>query len=105
MGGMVGIDIGGTFTDFVIVDGAAEVRIHKRSSTPSDPSEAFIRGLHEALVDIAGLDKAVHGTTVGTNSLIERRGATTRASVENAMSATSSSSRRCRTNSRRPLFT
>jgi N-methylhydantoinase A len=77
MGGMVGIDIGGTFTDFVIVDGAAEVRIHKRSSTPSDPSEAFIRGLHEALVDIAGLDKAVHGTTVGTNSLIERRGATT----------------------------
>ena len=43
--GMVGIDIGGTFTDFVIVGDAADVRIHKRSSTPADPSEAFMRGL------------------------------------------------------------
>jgi len=74
---MVGIDIGGTFTDFVIVDGDEDVRVHKRSSTPADPSEAFMRGLEEALVEIERLDRAVHGTTVGTNALIERRGAKT----------------------------
>ncbi len=74
---MVGIDIGGTFTDFVITDGSGAVRVHKLSSTPADPDQAFMRGLGESKVDIAMLDKAVHGTTVGTNALIERRGAPT----------------------------
>ncbi|MDP6819605.1 MAG: hydantoinase/oxoprolinase family protein [Alphaproteobacteria bacterium] len=74
---MIGIDIGGTFTDFVIADESGAVRVHKLSSTPADPAEAFMRGLRESRVDIDMLDKAVHGTTVGTNALIERRGAIT----------------------------
>ncbi|MDW8213183.1 MAG: hydantoinase/oxoprolinase family protein [Roseiflexaceae bacterium] len=69
---ILGIDIGGTFTDFVLLrDG--HVRIYKTLSTPDDPARALIQG-----VDALGAPKAVvHGTTVATNALLERRGAAT----------------------------
>ena len=70
----IGIDTGGTFTDFVFFDGE-NIRTHKILSTPEDPSVAIISGLREVL----GLDFAdaeiVHGTTVATNALLERKGA------------------------------
>ncbi|ARP84649.1 methylhydantoinase [Bordetella genomosp. 8] len=76
----IGFDIGGTFTDFVLYDAAGRtVRLHKRLTTPHDPSEAALLGLKE-LVDQAGIAMAdvgeiVHGTTLVTNAVIERKGA------------------------------
>ena len=71
---LVGIDVGGTFTDFVwMVDGA--LHIHKESTTPADQSEGIVQGL-EAL-GVADHAAVVHGTTVATNALLEYRGART----------------------------
>ena len=70
---LLGIDIGGTFTDFLIWrDGAIEV--HKRPSTPDDPARAALEGI-DALG--AAPDLVVHGSTVATNAVLERRGART----------------------------
>jgi N-methylhydantoinase A/oxoprolinase/acetone carboxylase beta subunit len=74
------IDIGGTFTDTVLMDGAATViATAKTATTPADPSEGALEGARIAL-DIAGADWSdiagfIHGTTLATNALIERRGA------------------------------
>ena len=68
----IGVDTGGTFTDFVIfTDG--KILTRKLPSTPADPSLAILDGLQEFLNEAAGL-KVIHGTTVGTNSLLERKG-------------------------------
>ena len=70
----IGIDVGGTFTDFVwLVDG--QLRVFKESTTPADQSIAILRGL-EAL-GVAKDTDVVHGTTVATNALLEHRGART----------------------------
>ncbi len=70
----IGIDTGGTFTDFVML-GGAEVRRLKLLSTPVNPALAIIRGLEELL---ANEDcEIVHGSTVATNALLERKGAVT----------------------------
>ena len=78
----LGVDIGGTFTDFVLVDTrSAALRIHKCLTTPDDPSRAVIEGavalLERESVDIADLREVVHGTTLVTNAVIERKGART----------------------------
>lgn len=72
----LGIDIGGTFTDATLIDEeTGATRISKVSSTPSDPSVAFLnvseRILREAQVDAAQVRYVVHGTTVATNAIIE----------------------------------
>ncbi len=70
---IVGIDTGGTFTDFVaFVDG--EIHTHKVLSTPSDPAAAVLRGLQE-IVPPGRAAIITYGSTVATNALIERRGA------------------------------
>ena len=73
----VGVDTGGTFTDFVYVSGG-RARVFKVPSTPDDPSRAIVEGLRrvarESGVGLRELE-VVHGTTVGTNALLERRGA------------------------------
>lgn len=69
---LIGVDIGGTFTDFVVAREGGIV-IHKVPSTPADPSEAFLRGLEE--LGIGGGAAYVHGSTVATNAVLERRGA------------------------------
>jgi N-methylhydantoinase A len=74
---MLGVDIGGTFTDCVIVDDDATVSIHKRPSTPANPAEGFMLAVGEAAVRVETLRKVVHGTTVAANTLIQRNGATT----------------------------
>ena len=78
----LGVDIGGTFTDFALFDGAStSLQIHKCLTTPDDPSRAVIDGtvalLERESVDIADLREVVHGTTLVTNSVIERTGART----------------------------
>ncbi len=76
----IGIDVGGTFTDFVLVDMDRQLlSFHKEPSVPDDPSAAVERGL-EALERRTGLmptdvEVIVHGTTIGLNAIIQRRGA------------------------------
>ncbi len=67
-----GIDTGGTFTDFVRLD-AAGLHVHKVRSTPDDPARAVLQGL----ADLGGAAGAeiVHGSTVATNAVLERKGA------------------------------
>ena len=71
---IIGVDIGGTFTDFVVLSGG-EIRIHKTPSTPRDPAAAFLNGLDE--LGIGPGAAFVHGSTVATNAVLERRGART----------------------------
>jgi N-methylhydantoinase A len=75
----VGVDTGGTFTDFVFAAGD-QWRVFKLASTPDDPSRAITEGLErvsgEAGARLAQIE-VVHGTTVGTNALLQRRGART----------------------------
>ena len=70
----IGIDTGGTFTDFVFFDGDI-ITIHKLPSTPEDPSKAIIAGIKDSLGNKATKLHLVHGTTVATNALLERKGA------------------------------
>lgn len=75
---IVGVDVGGTFTDIVAVDPATGIQhFHKLRSTPDDPARAVARGLAELGFDPRLIVRLVHGTTVATNAIIERKGATT----------------------------
>lgn len=72
---VVAVDVGGTFTDFVVLrDGT--IQVHKRASTPSNPARAVLEGLRE-LVRPGEEFVLAHGSTVATNALLERRGART----------------------------
>jgi N-methylhydantoinase A len=74
----LGVDVGGTFTDFVLVDSSGDIKLHKRLSTPDDPSVGVLAGLKELCAkfgtSVAQLSTLVHGTTVVANTLIERKG-------------------------------
>ncbi len=67
----VGVDVGGTFTDLIAVGPDGTMEIRKVASTPHDPSV----GLFRALDALGPIDVLVHGTTIATNALLERRGA------------------------------
>src|SRR5438270_7416667 len=79
----IGIDVGGTFTDLVAVDEAGGTTLTKVPSTPADPSLGVLDGLEELArrlrreraTLLAQTDRIVHGTTVATNALLERKGA------------------------------
>ncbi len=79
----IGIDVGGTFTDFVVTVDEGLPRFFKTQSTPSDPSIGVMTGLEEAAAAYGlNLDQfledtalVIHGSTVATNTLVERRGA------------------------------
>lgn len=78
----LGSDIGGTFTDFALVDREkGTVAIHKRLTTPDDPSFAVADGLRAMAIDhadsLSRLATHIHGTTLVTNAVIERKGART----------------------------
>ena len=72
---ILGVDVGGTFTDLVLLDDAGRVRIHKLLTSARDPSEAIVQGI--AAIGAGPEAAVVHGTTVATNALLERRGART----------------------------
>jgi len=71
----LGVDTGGTFTDFVLFD-AHGLRFHKVLSTPDDPSRAIVQGIGALGLDSAQLH-LVHGSTVATNAILERKGVRT----------------------------
>ncbi len=77
---MIGVDVGGTFTDFSIFNTeTGKLKHFKHSSTPDDPSRAIVNGiLHVLSEDCIGPEQVsylAHGTTVATNALIEKKGA------------------------------
>ena len=69
-----GVDTGGTFTDFVRLE-EGRLHIHKQMSTPDDPSQAVLVGIDD--LQVPQESTIVHGSTVATNALLERRGAAT----------------------------
>ena len=73
-GQCIGIDVGGTFTDFVVL-GASGLTVHKVPTTPSDQSQAILQGL--AVLSVDPDAPVMHGTTTATNALLQRRGART----------------------------
>ena len=75
----VGVDIGGTFTDLVLRRPDGSLKVSKVSSTPDDPGRAVVHGLARLLRD-AGVSpgevaEVVHGTTVASNTILQKRGA------------------------------
>src|SRR5215831_10099768 len=74
----VGFDVGGTFTDFVLQAPSGELRIAKWLTTYPDPSDACLTGLDALMAEVGAgwseLRHAVHGTTLGSNIVIERKG-------------------------------
>src|SRR5919197_954660 len=73
---VVGIDVGGTFTDVTAVDGATgRVAVTKVPSQPDNEAAAVLAGLEALGIDGRAVRRLVHGTTVGTNAILERRGA------------------------------
>src|SRR5947199_1711780 len=79
MAWMIGVDVGGTFTDFFAFDDADDrIVLHKVASTPANPAQAVIAGLRELGIsrgiDLSAITRLSHGTTVATNALIQRRG-------------------------------
>jgi N-methylhydantoinase A len=81
----VGVDVGGTFTDFLVSDAAGTARVYKTSTTPGDPSIGFFRGLEKAATDLRldldaflqEVEGIVHGTTITTNAVLTGEGAIT----------------------------
>ena len=71
---LLAVDTGGTFTDFVL-RGATGIRTLKLPSTPSDPSDAVLEGIRSLMSGEDGDWALLHGSTVATNALLERRGA------------------------------
>ncbi|MDE0612766.1 MAG: hydantoinase/oxoprolinase family protein, partial [Gammaproteobacteria bacterium] len=70
----IGIDTGGTFTDFTVLDGKTW-RVHKVPSDPDSPARAILHGLRDLGIDLQQVFHLVHGTTVATNAVLERKGA------------------------------
>ena len=69
----VAVDVGGTFTDIVIMDeNTGAIRIEKTSSTPDDPMLAILNGIEQGGIDLSKVSMFSHGTTVATNALIQR---------------------------------
>src|SRR5690349_1608108 len=77
---LLGVDVGGTFTDAALLDGAA-LHTAKVPSTPADQSRGVIAAVEEVLAraggEVVDVEAFTHGMTVGTNALLEERGART----------------------------
>ncbi|MEC8263752.1 MAG: hydantoinase/oxoprolinase N-terminal domain-containing protein, partial [Pseudomonadota bacterium] len=72
---MIGVDVGGTFTDILALDeNTGEVRVAKVPSTRGDQSAGFLGGIKAATDDLGAVSTIIHGTTVATNALLERKG-------------------------------
>lgn len=69
----VGIEIGGTFTDLICIDGG-HVRVTKVPSTPSQPEQGFANALDVAGINPSQIEELAHGSTVATNAVLERKG-------------------------------
>ncbi len=73
----VGVEVGGTFTDWVVTQGERVIRVGKVLSTPARPEVGVMNALSDAGVRLADLSTLVHGSTIATNIVVERKGAVT----------------------------
>ena len=77
----VAVDIGGTFTDIALLTDESRIHQSKISSTPADPSIAVIEGVAQLLAELSiapgAIAEVLHGTTVGSNTILQRKGART----------------------------
>ena len=71
----VGVDVGGTFTDVFVLEADGTASVAKVPTTRPDQSEGFLDGISRRVASLAAVAVVVHGTTAGTNALLERRGA------------------------------
>jgi N-methylhydantoinase A len=82
MGLRIGVDIGGTFTDFIVADDDGAVQVYKTPSTPDAPEQAIFGGIAELAQQrdlsvegfLSAIDLFIHGTTIATNAVLVRRG-------------------------------
>ena len=75
---MIGVDVGGTFTDVFVLDEAdGTATVAKVPTTRPDQSVGFLDGIRREVEDLSEISVVVHGTTAGTNALLERKGAKT----------------------------
>lgn len=72
----LGVDTGGTFTDFLLQDDSGELHLHKVLSTPAAPEKAILQSISDLGVDTHGL-RIIHGSTVATNAILEAKGVRT----------------------------
>jgi N-methylhydantoinase A len=72
----VGVDVGGTFTDVVVYDEATgQLAVGKSTTSPADPTVGLVNALGKLSVSLPDTSRVVHGTTIGTNAILERKGA------------------------------
>ena len=77
-GYVIGVDVGGTFTDvFILDETSGRIEVNKVPSTRGDQSRGFVEGIGQKVQDFSEIRTIIHGTTVGTNALLERKGAPT----------------------------
>ena len=75
---VIGVDVGGTFTDvFVLDEATGTATVNKVPSTKGDQSQGLVEGIRQKVPGFSGIQTVIHGTTVGTNALLERKGAPT----------------------------
>ena len=73
---MIGVDVGGTFTDSVFYDDTNyELRWAKAPSSPANPADGVLAALKRHGIPLDSVDRFVHGVTIGTNAILERKGA------------------------------
>lgn len=76
MSTLIGVDVGGTFTDIFLLDEAnGTAKVGKVPTTRPDQSGGFLAGINAQIADMTSVSVVVHGTTAGTNALLERKGA------------------------------
>ena len=73
----IGIEVGGTFTDIIAVEEDGRIRTHKVPTTPDNPARGSLAGLEDTGLDLGRVDTLLHGSTMATNAVLERRGAVT----------------------------
>src|SRR5262245_7678750 len=72
----IAVDVGGTFTDVILLDEATQrLQLEKVETTPHDPAAGVLQGFQKANVKLEAINYFVHGTTLGLNALLTRRGA------------------------------
>ena len=79
---LIGVDVGGTFTDVVFADTERDrISTHKVPTTPDDPSQGVLHGIRElcrrCAIDLGEIDHVHHGTTIATNAMLTHDGART----------------------------
>ena len=71
----VGVEVGGTFTDLVAIGDDGRLQVTKVPSTPARPDEGALNAIDSAGLDLSQVEDLVHGSTVATNAILERKGA------------------------------